>query len=67
MARDRVICSGEKICGCWNQPTKRQGKETILVGDPNINPVMKNCGRFVKGHSETVYCGLTRERVHIIK
>ena len=67
MAKDRVICSGEKLCGCWSQVKRRQGKEIILVGEPVINPAMKNCARFIPVHSATKYCCVTREMVHIIK
>ena len=66
MAKDRVMCSGEKTCGCWHQPKKRQGTDFVLVGEPVINKSMNNCARFITGHSDTKYCALIRERVHII-
>jgi hypothetical protein len=56
--RDRVICSGEKTCGCVIEPKK---------GDIIINPAMKECARFIKGFAATVYCCMSREKVHIIK
>ena len=58
MARDRVICSHEKLCGCVIEPKK---------GDIVVNPSMKNCARFITEHSATRYCCVTREMVHIIK
>ena len=56
--KDRVICSHEKVCGCVVHPK---------TGEPIVNPAMKNCTRFIKGFAETVYCALTREKVHLIK
>jgi hypothetical protein len=58
MSRDRIICSGEKSCGCVRE-TKTE--------DHVINPSMRECARNIKGASATVYCCLTREKVHIIK
>jgi len=58
MAKDRVICSGEKLCGCVIEPK---------TGDKIVNPAMKNCARFIPVHSATKYCCVTREMVHIIK
>ena len=65
--RDRVICSHEKLCGCVHIPKKRKDKETIITGEPVINPSMKNCARFIPGASATRYCCLTRKMVHIMK
>jgi hypothetical protein len=56
--RDRVICSGEKLCGCVVEPK---------TGDIKINPAMKNCARYIKGKMGDKYCCLTRDTVHIIK
>lgn len=58
MARDRVICSHEKLCGCVIEPK---------TGDLIINPSMKECARFVTGFADTKYCCVTREIVRIIK
>jgi hypothetical protein len=55
---DRVICSGEKSCGCVIE---------LKEGERIINPMMKECAKYIKGNAETVYCALTREKVHIIK
>jgi len=63
MARDRVICSHEKLCGCVHTP-KHRG---VPYGENVINPSMKNCARFVSGHSVDKYCCVTREIVHIIQ
>ena len=62
MARDRVICSHEKQCGCVHTP-KHRG---VPYGENVINPAMKNCARFIKTMGDK-YCCLTREVVHIIK
>lgn len=56
--RDRVICSGEKLCGCVVEPK---------TGDIKINPAMKNCARYINGKMGDKYCCLTRNKVHIIK
>jgi len=58
LARDRVICSHEKLCGCVIEPKK---------GDIIVNDAMKNCARFIAKYSATKYCCLTREVVHILK
>jgi hypothetical protein len=69
MQKDRVICSGEKLCGCWNQlkGRRKKGGELVLIGEPIINKSMENCARFIKGAMGDAYCCLTREVVHIIK
>jgi hypothetical protein len=64
--KDRIICSHEKLCGCHHIPKKRKDNDFVVVGEPIINPAMKNCARFISGHSGTKYCCLTREMVHII-
>ena len=67
MKESRLICSHEKSCGCVKTPKKRQGKEMIVVADSVVNPAMNRCGDFIQGRSDTKYCCLTRQIVHIIK
>lgn len=58
MSNERIMCSGEKTCGCVVKPK---------TGEIKVNERMKECARFITGFAGDKYCAITREQVHIIK
>lgn len=68
---DRVFCSDEKTCGCFHVPRRkgkdRNGNKIILLGEPIINPAMKNCVRYIGGRADTKYCCLANKFVSLLK
>ena len=58
MPKERIMCSGEKSCGCVVKPK---------MGEVIVNERMKECARFITGFAADKYCCITREQVHIIK
>lgn len=67
MTKHRVICSGEKLCGCVHDVKRKQNGVIMIVGEPVVNPLMKQCSIGIQGFSADKYCCLVRETVHIIK
>lgn len=61
--KDRMMCSGETMCGCVIQPKKEVDGKLVPDGEPIINSAMLNCGRFGAGIK---HCLMLRRLVHII-